>query len=83
MSFEVSDDDIEGFYQPVAISVPVEELRRLCVLAQEAGEDLQAVACAEYPGDHPSMVRRRNRDLAYAQIIIDAARAMHGYIDPA
>jgi hypothetical protein len=68
--------DDEHLYKPVMILVPLGELRALCQLAQEAGEDLQAVAEAEYPGDHPSNVRKRERDKAWAQSVIDASRTV-------
>lgn len=67
-------------FQPVMISVPRGDLDHLCRLAREAGEDLQAYARAEYQGDHPSTVRRRDRDIQAAQAVIDAADEMQPHI---
>jgi hypothetical protein len=58
---------------PVCVSVPVGDLRRLCKLAKEAGEDLQQAARETYPNDNPSSVRRRDNEIQSAQQVIDAA----------
>jgi hypothetical protein len=63
----------EDGYKPVTVQVPLGDLRHLCRLAIEAGNELQDVARAEYPGQTTLEVRRRNRDVADAQRIIDAA----------
>lgn len=59
--------------EPVTVAVPLDDLRKLIRLAQEAGEDLEAHALAEHEGDHPSTVRRRARDIAAARAVIRAA----------
>jgi hypothetical protein len=66
-------------FQPVTVQVPLGDLRHLCQLARDAGEDLQAKAWQEYPDNlqsTASTVRRRNRDLFHAQQVIDAANEM-------
>jgi hypothetical protein len=63
-------------FQPVTVQVPLGDLRHLCQLARDAGEDLQATAWQEYPDESPSTVRRRNRDIFHAQQVIDAANGM-------
>ena len=63
-------------FTPEMVTVPRIDLVHLCDLAEEAGLDLQLAAEAEYQGDHPDTVRRRKRDLEYAQTIIDAAAVM-------
>jgi hypothetical protein len=63
-------------FQPVTVQVPLGDLRHLCQLARDAGEDLQATAWQEYPDESPSTVRRRNRDLSHAQQVIDASNGI-------
>jgi hypothetical protein len=67
---------MDDAFQPVAVQLPLGDLRRLCQLARDAGEDLQSAAWQEYPDDFPSTVRRRNRDLSHAQQVIDVANGI-------
>jgi hypothetical protein len=67
---------VQHTFQPKTVQVPLGDLRYLCQLAREAGEDLQVKAWQEYPDNSQSTastVRRRNRDLSHAQQVIDAA----------
>jgi hypothetical protein len=67
-------------YQPVTVQAPLGDLRHLCRLAVEAGDDLQAVARVNFAGIHPVSVRRRNREIAAAQQVIDTVRALEASV---
>jgi hypothetical protein len=58
-------------HRPTYVSVPEVDLHHILQRATYAAQELQSVAENEYRGDHPLTVRRRNRDIAAAQKLID------------
>jgi hypothetical protein len=68
---------MENEFELVRVEIAIKDLSHLCTLAIEAGQDLQAFAEVEYRGDNPSNVRKRQRDQAWAQKLIDLATMLH------
>jgi hypothetical protein len=66
----------ENSFAPVSFAVPIIDLRRLCKLALEAGEDLREIADRVNEGDDPAVVRRREREHHRASQVIAAAENM-------
>jgi hypothetical protein len=73
------DCRVELSPSPVCVSVSLADLARLCLMAREAGEDMQAAAWRDYPGDLPSNVRRRTNEINAALEMIGAANAFSSY----
>ena len=58
-------------HRPTYVSVLEGDLQHILQQATEAAQDLQFLAEHQHQGDHPVNVRRRKRDIADAQKLID------------
>lgn len=61
---------------PVCVPVEVKDLENLFRYARECAEDLVAEVEAANPGDHPVVIRKRQRDTQGARWLLSALPAL-------